>query len=200
MRLMRGLENVTVNRTLVRRFLAGIGALILLALAAFYVIAHSQPKLQARIVVEKADIGIPGVTKMYHAKLTNLGLRRAWVTRCDFVDDSMTSGTMIAHAVQRWDRVASTWTTISASDINSFCKPYPLGIVEANLHGGWLWPGQSLSTNEEATAGRAAIKVGDHIRFVVFTGAPGDYSQSVATGEEVLDEASTSDVPLRIAH
>jgi hypothetical protein len=157
-------------------------------------------ELRADLVVTNADIGIPGISKMYEATLTNRGLLPVRVTRCNFIDDTLSPGTNVAYAVQRWDGGSKRWATVVEWRQSEFCKPYPLGIVEANLTRSWLWPGQKLSTGEEATAARDGFNVGDRGRFVVFTGTPGDYSSAVLTSEFVIDERPQTDVPLRVRH
>ena len=47
-----------------------------------------------------------------------------------------------------------------------YCRPYPLGIAEARLTSKLLWPGQTLSTGEDATGARGDLK-GETMRFVV---------------------------------
>jgi len=73
-------------------------------------------------------------------------------------------------------------------------------MAQTHLKRAWLWPGQVVSIGEEATAARDGINLGDKLRFVLFTGEPGDYASSIPTEAFVIDEASTSDVPLRIRH
>jgi len=77
---------------------------------------------------------------MYEAKLTNSGFLPIRVSRCDFMDDSSAPGTMVAYALQRWDDPRKQWVTVVEFGKSQFCKPYPLGIVRANLVNGWLWP------------------------------------------------------------
>lgn len=100
----------------------------------------------------------------------------------------MAPGTEVAYAVQRWNESSKQWDTIVQFGKSEFCKPYPLGIVKAKLANGWLWPGRGLSTGEEATAARNGFNVGDHARFLVFTGEAGEHSTSVATPDFIIDE------------
>lgn len=86
--------------------------------------------LRATVVETKADIGIPGISKMYEARVTNFGLLPVKVESCDYLDDASSHGTMVAYAVQRWDDTSQQWRTVVASTAASFCKPYPLGIVK----------------------------------------------------------------------
>jgi hypothetical protein len=168
---------------------------------ATFVLFHRYPRdLRAEVHVEKADLGIPGITKVYDASVTNYGRVPVRVIRCDFIDDTMSHGVEVAYAIQRWDEKAKQWQQILGASRKSFCHPYPLGVIRANLRTAWLWPGHSLSIGEEATAARDDLKIGDRVRFVIFTAEPGDYSSSIATEEFTIDEHSTSDVDFRVRH
>jgi hypothetical protein len=177
-----------------------VGFISISSIGVYLMVSHSTPRLKATLIEDKADLGIPGITKVYHAKLTNYGVRPVWITRCDFLDDSLTPGTELGYAVERWDAAANRWIKADYGDTDRFCKPYPLGIVEARLRGAWLLPGMSLSTNDEATAARGTTHLGDRVRFVIFTSTPGDYSHSALTNEIVIDEVPTTSQPLRIMH
>jgi hypothetical protein len=119
------------------------------------VLLHRYPRdLRTELHIEKADLGIPGITKVYDASITNYGRMPVRVTRCDFIDDTMTHGVDVAYAIQRWDERAKQWKQVHGASRKSFCHPYPLGIIRANLRTAWLWPGHSLSIGEEATAAR----------------------------------------------
>jgi hypothetical protein len=160
----------------------------------------SANRLRAEVLTRTEDIEIPGITKMYEATLTNRGFLPVRVEECDFLDDTMSPGTMVAYAVQRWNDNRKQWDTIVEFGKSQFCKPYPLSIVKAKLVNRWLWPGQSLSTGEEATAARSGFAMGDHARFVIFAGAPGDYKSAVATADVIIDELPRTDVNLRVRH
>jgi hypothetical protein len=165
------------------------------------VLIHKYPRdVRTKLHVESADLGIPGITKIYDASITNYGHMPVRVTRCNFIDDTMTHGMSVAYAIQRWDDKTKQWRQVLGASRKSFCHPYPLGIIKAELHTAWLWPGQSLSIGEEATAARDDLNIGDQVRFVIFTAEPGDYSSSIATEGFTIDEHSTSDVDFRIRH
>jgi hypothetical protein len=177
---------------------------VALALAVILVaIGHvslSDKGLRAEVVMTKADIGIPGISRMYETRLVNRGLWPARVSYCAFVDDSMSPGKKIGYRVERWDKLGQKWTTIVNAHGRDFCKPYPLGIVRANLMSALLWPGQSLSTGDEATAARDGFNVGDKARFVVFTGDAEDSKSFVASPEFVIDEHPLTDSQVRVKH
>jgi hypothetical protein len=157
-------------------------------------------KLRAEIIVSKADLGIPGITKTYEGKIKNLALLPVSVTRCDFIDDASAPGTMVAYAVQRWEPSLAEWKTVVASG-EGFCRPYPLGIIRARLTTGLLWPMKNLSTGEEATAARDTFHKGDITRFVIFTSRPGDFASSITTPTFSVDEERVGpDFPARVRH
>jgi hypothetical protein len=160
----------------------------------FSVHGHSAPLgLHADIIVSNASIGIPGITKMYEAELTNYGVLPIAVTRCEFVDDTLSHGTMVAYSVERWNGTSGNWESVVNMNGRNFCKPYPLGIVEARLTMKWLWPGQSLTTGEEATAARDPLQRGDSARFVVYLRTDERNSASIPTAAFPIDESPTVD-------
>src|ERR1035438_6026666 len=163
-------------------------------------LTESRTGLRAELIVNNADIGIPGISKMYEARLVILASWPIRVSYCDFVDDTLTRGKMVGYAVERWDNVARSWTTVVDAHGVDFCKPYPLGIVKANLTSGLLWPGQSISTGEEATAARDGLNIGDRARFVVFPGMAQESVSVIATSDFVIDQHRQTDVPLRVRH
>jgi hypothetical protein len=186
-----------------RKFLWFAVGILAAALAASAVVSNrfGSRFLRASVVETKADFGIPRISKMYAAKLTNFGIGPVKVASCDYLDDAFSHGTMVAYAVQRWDETSQQWRTVVASNTASFCKPYPLGIVRGKVANRWLWPGRSLSSGEEATAARDGFRRGDKARFVVFVSSPGDYSNAVATGAFKIDEEpSRPDLNLRLRH
>jgi hypothetical protein len=153
--------------------------------------------LHADVVVRKADYGIDGVTKAYEAKLTNYGITPAWITACDFVDDVMSHGTLVRATVEKWDGSARKWENIFKGDTSAFCRPYPTGMIETHVISKRLWPGQSISTGEEATAARNVFAIGDTARFRVFAGE----TRAFPTAAFSIDEHPTmSDVPYRFRH
>lgn len=159
-----------------------------------------QGRLKATVSCEKADYGIPGITKVYDASIRNVGALPVLVSRCNFIDDAMGHGVMVSYALQRRQPETGTWQQITATSKEGFCKPEPLSIIRANFVRRLLWPGQSLSIGEEATAARDSLKLGDHARFVIFTSDPGDYTHSMPTPEFVIDEKPVEDFGPRIRH
>ncbi len=160
---------------------------------------HSTFTLRAQTIVTRYETGIPGISKWYEARITNQGPWPVVVTRCNAVDDAGGKEITVAYAIEQWNQESSGWDPVVAFNSSSFCKPYPLGIVEAQIKDTWLWPGQSLSTGEEITVAR--LHKGDVARFVVFTGPAGDYSHSVVTKSFPIDEElARTDVPFRVRH
>ena len=175
--------------------------LLLAALGASVLILRQRSvlTLHTKIVITHSETGIPGLSKWYAARITNRGPWPVVVTRCNAIDDAGGREIIVAYAIERWNQKALRWDPVVVFDSSSFCKPYPLGIVEAQLKETCLWPGQSLSTGEEITAAR--LHKGDIARFVVFAGTAADYTHSVATEGFVIDEElSQPDVPFRVRH
>jgi hypothetical protein len=177
--------------------------IIFLALLFAFNTLHNFSVLHAKYSVETADIGIPGITKMYDAQLINSGTAPVRIEICAFVDDVGGRGDAPAFSVQKYDAKNATWETIiDASDARA-CHPYPLGWVTAQLKTRWLWPGQSVSMGEEATAARGFHK-GESVRFLLFTSfkhPSGHAPQGVPTPAFGIDEeAGDGAAGLRVRH
>lgn len=151
-------------------------AILLCGLIAFiefshrYSYGHFVPYgLHLDVVSENVNIGIPGQTKMYHAKLSNFTLWPATLTACNFITDAMQPGTAYPYAVQRWDTSTNSWQTVVEVSRESFCQPYPLGKIETQVVSKLLWPSMAVDVMEgEATGAREPFRKGDLARFVVF--------------------------------
>jgi hypothetical protein len=180
---------------------ASVGLMILESIH-FYRYGHVvRPALHADVLVWKGDIGIEGISKLYEAQLTNYAPFPVKVEECDFISDASAPGTMVAYAVERWDRQSGKWAKVVEWDESSFCRPYPLGIAKAHLISKYLWPGQSISTGEEATAARRGFDLGDSARFSVFYGAAGNWKSSLPTGAFRIDELpKNEELQLRVRH
>jgi hypothetical protein len=157
--------------------------------------------LHSDIVVRRGDIGIPGISKLYEARLTNYGVRPVKVMACDFISDAFERGRIVAYAIERWNPLSRVWDTVIGYDQSAFCRPYPLGIAEAHLVSKRLWPGQSISTGDDATAARDTFVLGDKARFIVLGDGAGHRETAFPTTLFPIDEYPLySDVPLRIRH
>lgn len=157
--------------------------------------------LHADVDVSNGDIGIEGISKLYAARLTNHGPLPARVMACDFITDASAHGTTVAYAVEQWDNRLKKWKTVVEYGESTFCRPYPLGISQARLFSTLLWPGQSISTGEEATAARGGFQLGDNARFSVFSGKAGDWRSTFPTAAFRIDEApKIEDGSLRVRH
>jgi hypothetical protein len=93
------------------------------------------------------------------------------------------------------------WEKVVEWDESSFCRSYPLGIAQAQIVSQWLWPGQSISAGEEATAARGGFALGDSARFSAFYGTAGDWKRVLPTADFRIDELpKIEDLPLRVRH
>ena len=159
--------------------------------------------LHADIVVHDASIGIPGITKMYEAILTNYGVFPVVIERCSYLSDAGFAGTMVAYNIEQWIPATRAWTGVAEFAKPEFCTPVPLSMGNTRWGRSWLWPGQSVSTEQEATGARGLFKKGDTLRFVVVTDVTGaamhrpSYpTQSFTLDEKMLD----NETPFRVRH
>ena len=130
------------------------------------IFGHFAPlTLHADVSVANGDIGIPGITKLYNAHVTNFSIFPRRIERCEFVTDAFAQGVSIPYRLQQLDVASRRWQTVLDA-ASEYCHPYPLGIIKARLTSQLLWPGQSLSTGEEATGARGNLK-GQTMRFAV---------------------------------
>lgn len=173
----------------------------------------ASPGLHADIVARRGDIGVKGVSTLYSARLTNYGFLPRKVLACDFATGTSYKGTVAAYDVDLWDNRLESWSPIWEDQKDYFCiqkihdaEPYPLGNTQAHLSTRRLWPGQSISTDEEATAARSGLERGDAMRFEVFAGEAGDLSTTYSTAPFRIDEApgiesgSPRIRPIRVSH
>jgi hypothetical protein len=185
-------------------FLLAIGSIAALsALSFIFKSSKNYSVLCAEYSVEAADIGIPGITKMYDARLVNGGLRPVRIEVCAFVDDASAHGEAVAFSVQRYDARSSAWITIVDASDARICRPYPLGWITAEVTPKWLWPNKWVSMGEEATAARGFHK-GESARFVLFTSfkrSNRNPPQGIPTPAFVINEEAGSGAEgLRIRH
>jgi hypothetical protein len=153
--------------------------------------------LHADVMVRRADYGIDGITKAYEAKLTNYGITPANVIACDFIDDAGGHGTLVGSKVQKFDPSTKNWEDVFKTEKSEFCRPYPLGMIETQIITKRLWPGQSISGGEEATAVRDVFSIGDKARIVAFARD----GLTFHTAAFSIDEhPSRPGVPYRVRH
>jgi hypothetical protein len=186
------------RRLKVAALLIGFAAIIALAVVesrhrtAF---GHFVPlALHADVSVTNGDIGIPGITKLYNAHLTNFGIFPRRVERCEFLTDASARGVSVGYRIQQWDKSSVNWRTLLDAAAE-YCRPYPLGIAEAQLTSKLLCPGQTLSTGEEATGARGDLK-GETMRFIVVTNGRDFPTASFTIDEQV----QRPDVGYRVKH
>jgi hypothetical protein len=159
------------------------------------IFGHFAPlTLHADVSVANGDIGIPGITKLYDAHVTNLGIFPRRIERCEFVTDAFAPGVSVGYRLQQWDMASHRWQTVMDA-ASEYCRPYPLGIINARLTSKLLWPGQTLSTGEEATGARGNLK-GQTMRFAVVANG-----REFPTSSFVIDEQiEGSDANYRVRH
>src|SRR5260370_29970101 len=114
--------------------------------------------LHAEYTVETADIGIPGVTKMYDARLVNSGRAPVRVEICAYIDDAGGGGDAPAFFVQKYDGESATWETILDASNARTCHPFPLRCVTARVKNRWVLPGPPVSVGKKPPPLAASIK------------------------------------------
>jgi hypothetical protein len=150
--------------------------------------------LHADYTVAKGDIGIPGVTKLYDAHLRNFGIIPRLIERCEFLTDAFERGVSVGYRIQQRDKSSGQWHTV-LDGASGYCRPYPLSMAQTTLTSKLLWPGQTLSTGEEATSARGNLK-GETLRFAVVANG-----REFPTGGFTIDEqVEQPDLPFRVRH
>jgi hypothetical protein len=159
------------------------------------IFGHFPPlTLHADVSVSNGDIGTPGITKLYDAHVTNFGIFPRRIERCEFVTDAFAPHVSVAYRLQQWDIASRRWQTVLDA-ASEYCRPYPLGIVKARLTPKLLWPGQTLSTGEEATGAKGNLK-GQTMRVAVVANG-----REFLTSSFVIDEqVERSDANYRFRH
>ena len=131
-------------------------------------LVNAETHLTVQAEENAADIGIPGITKMYAAQLKNTGHDPVSVRVCDAVTDGMVQEISVAYAVERWDEGSKEWRSCWRVPDREFCRPTPTGIFEGHVREMQLLPGQTVSTNESAVQAVGGVHLGDRLRFIVF--------------------------------
>lgn len=113
------------------------------------------------VVSQRADIGIPGIERMYSAEAFNYTFLPFALQGCRVPKDvSPFEVVDYRYQVQRFDPEYGVWVKVVGYDPFD-CEP----LVTTRI-----WPGQSIRTVDwEATGARNGIQKGDTARFVVFT-------------------------------
>jgi hypothetical protein len=132
-------------------------------------------------------LGIPGAANVYHARLANYGALPVQITVCDYLNYASVHETMVAHAVQRWDRQSRGWKVVTEwDDSRFFCRP-AFEVVETRLVQRWLWPGQSIPVGWIMPAERGGFRQGDAARFTIFLDANRYSTYAISTAAFRID-------------
>jgi hypothetical protein len=159
--------------------------------------------LHADIVIHNASIGIPGITKTYEAILRNYGFFPALVEGCSYLSDTGFAGSMVAYNIEHWNPTTQAWKRVVEFAKPEFCTPMPLSTGNTRWGRSWLWPGQTVSTEEEATGGRGLFKKGDTLRLMVVIDVTGAAMRRAShpTQPFTLDEQPLdSETRFRVRH
>src|SRR5262245_52500346 len=138
-----------MKATFWRRLFKPIGLTIVIAIAVSiayvefqhrYNFGHFVPyRFHVDGISRNVSSGIPGQTKMYAPQLSNFTFLPVSLEGCDYIDDAFGHGTTFPYGVQRWDRSANRWQTISQPGDESSCRPVPLSMIETKLVWRRLW-------------------------------------------------------------
>jgi len=117
----------------------------------------------------KDENSVPAAQKMTDVSLS-IFRSKFKKTRIQMIDynDAGGHGTLVGSKVQKFDPSTRNWEDVFKIDKSEFCRPYPLGMIETQIITKRLWPGQSISSGEEATAARDVFSIGDKARIVAF--------------------------------
>lgn len=159
--------------------------------------------LHIDVVIYAADIGIPGQTKMYQAKLRNFTLFPVRLDSCSFLTDTLNSATDYPYCVQRWEAGQAAWETIAEPSGDEFCSD-TLGRGSSHIDTSVIWPGMSVDVMDgEATGARDPFSKGDSARFVVFRqiGQRVDWGTAIASEPfQIQDQVIRDSENYRVAH
>lgn len=87
--------------------LVAVFSILVLAIGVLEIRHHSQYGhfvgygLHADVTVSEGDTGIPGVTQLIDAHLTNFGLLPETIERCEFVSDAGAHGVSVAYRLEQ---------------------------------------------------------------------------------------------------
>lgn len=99
--------------------------------------------LHADVTDFESDIA-SGTVTFFDAHLTNFGLYPQEIEGCEFASDANAHEVRVAYRVERYDYATHRWTAFDNKQ--NFCRPSPLGIVQAKLVRKTLWTAQNGDT------------------------------------------------------
>lgn len=166
-----------------------LGILVLYRHARPTQIRIDNPALRVFTTANSADIGIPGITKMYEGHLKNVGPAPVQIQVCDALNDGMGREVHVAHAIERWDVDSKRWKLFWRIPKKEFCRPYPTGILHGEVKEAVLEPGRSISTGDVAIQASDGLRIGDRLRFVIFPN--NDEKTAIPGAEFEIDERPT---------
>jgi hypothetical protein len=141
-------------------------------------------------IVESNDVlGVEGVAKIYHARLTNYGVFPSTVVVCaERVAGAPVIG--VNYIVERWDSQLRDWRGVPEWDFGGyrlFCRPV-FEVTEEHRVRRRLWPGQSFQVGEGIPAQLGGFHVGDDGRFTMLLNADEDRANAISTAIFRVDQ------------
>jgi hypothetical protein len=166
--------------------------LFLHELSHFWRYGHFAPfGLHADVLITSSSevLGVEGVAKIYHARLTNYGIFSSSVVVCaERVAGAPEIG--VNYIVERWDSRSGNWRGVPEWDFGGyhlFCRPV-FEVTEEHRVRRRLWPGQSVLVGEGIPAQLGGFHVGDDGRFTIFPNADGDKANIISTAIFHVDQ------------
>gem|GEM_PF-4755484 len=166
--------------------------LFLHELSHFYCYGHFSPfRLHADVSMATSNdvLGVEGVAKIYHARLTNYGVFPSTVVVCA---ERVASAPEIDvnYIVERWDSQSRDWKGVPEWGFGGyrlFCRPV-FEVTEEHRVRRRLWPGQSVQVGEGIPAQLGGFHVGDDGRFTIFLNEDGDKANVISTAIFHVDQ------------
>ena len=174
---------------LVALFLVGLSQH---ALWHLYRYGHLAPfGLHADVSITTSDdvLGVEGIAKIYHVRVTNYGLFPSTISVCE-LRVAGAPAVEVNYAVERWDRQSKEWRLVPEWDFDGyrlFCRP-AFEVTEEHIARRRLWPGQSIEVGEGIPGQLGGFHVGDEARFTIFLDADGNKANAISTAIFRVDQ------------
>ena len=134
-------------------------------------------------------IGVTGVAKINHARLTNYGVLPTHLVACNYKMLGAPE-TELNYITERWDNASSQWKYVPDWDFGShshFCGPQ-FEVTDEHVATQWLWPGRSIETGERPPGQIGGFGLNEYGRFTIFLAGNGDMRKAVSTSTFRVDQ------------
>ena len=148
-----------------RRRLIPILAVVLASCIAY--MFFGQAFLTAECKVERAEIGIAGITKTYSVMLLNRSPLPVRFAGCSVTTDAGEQGIELVTSIEKWNRASDRWVEFWRVPPDDYCNREP-DVLSARRQDYWLWPGKRILTGDIAIQATDGLQMGDLLRWKVF--------------------------------